>query len=486
MTGWIAAALFLLGGFVIEYAQGVWAHGLSLGLVMTSIYAAARAREGDATRWAALAGLAVGIAAGVRYQNAAMACLIGLGIVLFSAKRLRNGLAYAAGAGLPVAVSSLINHARYGYWNPISKGPGYLGASSSRGWRAFPEALHATWDRIVDASSHPAFGDSLHQMNLVLPKDPDTGAFFVLGVVRKSLFQSSPWFALALVALLLVWFARVPVTSSQRRETRAASLVVFGMLTVFAYFGLKRTEGWAFNQRYMLDIMPIAAVCAAWWLERFETKKWVLGVGVVVGGLATGAVLWAPIASTTGRTLLILTLPVLMAGLIIVLALGAGLEKAAPSVARFSGKLLPAVAAASLAWAFLVHLGEDVRASRERRQSHLQQANTVEEALPNKPVALVVYWGSRDPFGGILLSRDAVLIDTWVDNGKDYDEMVERIAKAGSNGVHRSNASIHRRKPRWQARRTPSDVSGQACRNRAHSVVSSFAQKRAEVQNRLL
>src|SRR3954468_5568557 len=44
-TPWIAAAAFALGGFVIEYAQGVWPHALSIALCTAGIFTAGRLLE---------------------------------------------------------------------------------------------------------------------------------------------------------------------------------------------------------------------------------------------------------------------------------------------------------------------------------------------------------------------------------------------------------------------------------------------------------
>ena len=44
-TAWMAAAAFALGGFVIEYAQGVWPHALSIALCTGGILAAGRSIE---------------------------------------------------------------------------------------------------------------------------------------------------------------------------------------------------------------------------------------------------------------------------------------------------------------------------------------------------------------------------------------------------------------------------------------------------------
>jgi len=56
LTPWLGAAAFGLGGFAIEYAEGVWPQALSLCLVAGGMAAAGRAIDEDRVRSAALAG----------------------------------------------------------------------------------------------------------------------------------------------------------------------------------------------------------------------------------------------------------------------------------------------------------------------------------------------------------------------------------------------------------------------------------------------
>jgi hypothetical protein len=126
-TPWLAAAAFAFGGFAIEYAQGVWPHGLSLALTTGGLYAAARVVDPGARSGAGLASLAallLGLATGVRYQNAVVLAVAGLAIVVWAPRRWRAAAGFAAGAAPPIVASMFWNHARLGSWNPISKGPG--------------------------------------------------------------------------------------------------------------------------------------------------------------------------------------------------------------------------------------------------------------------------------------------------------------------------------------------------------------------------
>ncbi|MEX2661718.1 MAG: hypothetical protein WD227_07305, partial [Vicinamibacterales bacterium] len=119
-TAWLAAGAFALGGFAIEYAQGLWPHALSIALCTGGILAAGQVLERGALRMAATAGFLLALAAGVRYQNAVVLVAVGGGIVVWGAHRWRNSLAFGLAAAVPLTASAAINYARLGSWNPIS------------------------------------------------------------------------------------------------------------------------------------------------------------------------------------------------------------------------------------------------------------------------------------------------------------------------------------------------------------------------------
>ena len=430
-TPWVALALILLGGYVLEYAAGIWAHGLSLGLCTTAYWHAARARETGKLEPALLAGLVAGLAMGVRYQNAGLGLLVGATLVLFGRNRLRQGLAYSLGAALPLALSAWLNHVRQGSWNPISKGEGYLDptAGSAESSRLF-EALHATWARLVDAAAHPPFAPGVSQLNLIMPKDPDTGAFIVLGVVRKALLQSAPWFALVFVAMLLVWLPQSGPEPRSRREIRVASLIMAGMIAAFATFGFRRTEGWAFNQRYLLELLPLGALCAAWTLEQQALRWRSLALGMVAGLAAAGLTLWAAPSPQVSRHL-VLALPVLLAAVLAVAALGAQLGRLWPRGAPRLGRAVPVLTAMGFGWAALIHLGDDVRASRERRARNEARAAEVGAVLPPAPVAVFAHRGVKDPLPVLHFEHDLVVADTRIDQGHSARELSAAMLAQG-------------------------------------------------------
>jgi len=150
-TPWFAAIAVAFGGFTIEYALGLWPHALSFALCTAGVAAAGRAIDSD-TRGrsvvfaAAGAGLLLSAAAGVRYQNAVVLAAAGGALALLaSSQRVTACLAYGAAAAVPLATSAVINHARFGSWNPISKGPGYFTVGRSVANSAISDPLVMFW-----------------------------------------------------------------------------------------------------------------------------------------------------------------------------------------------------------------------------------------------------------------------------------------------------------------------------------------------------
>ncbi len=428
---WVALTAFALCNFTIEYSQGVWPHMLAVALCTGAFVAASRARVGGTPGWAGAAGCLAGLAAGVRYQNVVFAGLVGVGLLLWSRRRWILGLLFAVGAALPVAATSLINYHRLGSWNPLSKGPGYLspgdapgeaGSYLLRALHLTMNGLQSTWGRVVDRAAWPALGAPGSELGQLLPKDPRSGAFLVLGVVKKAWTQSCPWVLLVLLALAMVWFVKPRWAEGREKEAKAASVVVFGVLGMFALFGF-RTEGWAFNQRYLLELTPIVSVILAWVIERLELGLASLAIGAV-GATGLGvALLQMPIQSMT-RQQMMLKLPVV---------LGFGLAAAAFLSWRVPHLRVPVsvLVGGCLAWSTVVHLGADVQASRGHRKLHYRQQEMLARVLPSAPVAVFAYWGAKDAIAPLQIDHDLVVADPWIDHGRDASALTEAFRDAG-------------------------------------------------------
>ena len=134
-TGWIAAATCALGGFLIQYAQGVWPHALGVAIAFAGIFAISRLIDGESLAFGALGGsfgdrgrdsISKRTATGGRRAGA----------LIWRRNRFTAAAAVGAGALGPLLVSAAINHARLGSWIPVSKGPGYFNVPALQSARA--------------------------------------------------------------------------------------------------------------------------------------------------------------------------------------------------------------------------------------------------------------------------------------------------------------------------------------------------------------
>jgi hypothetical protein len=417
---WLASAAFVLGSYVIEYALGAWPHMLSAALVTGAFVTASRARELGRVREALLAGALAGLATETRYQNIVVAGGLGLGLLVLSQRgRLRVTAGYAVGLLPPLVAAATINHARFQSWNPISKGSGYLYVTARDTPQAASSpiltALRGFWARVVDHSAHPAFSPEMARVHAYMHKDPETGAVFIGEVVKKAWLQSAPWLALALALLAAAWVARE--RSARGRDVRAMGLVVFPTLAGFAASSFARTDGLCFNQRYFIELLPLAAMAVGIALGSVVGRRaWLLG-GALGGVLLAWGLLQADVHDAA----------VVRARLYAPVALAAALLVAWALRRRAAGALAVALGA-SLGWALTVHLGEDIPESLRRRARNAVRA---EEARPVIPARAALLEYGSNAFGPLQLDHDLVILDARVDSGEDAPKLIASLRARG-------------------------------------------------------
>lgn len=424
-TPWLAAGAFAFGGFVIEYAQGVWPHALSIALCTAGIIAAGRTLEDGRPDRAAVAGFLLALATGVRYQNAIILAVAGGCLMLWAVNRWKATAAYAVAATVPLAVSAFINHARLDSWNPISKGEGYLNVGIARGTaRTLFDPLTMFWARLVDFSVRPPLvGPDFYWVTY----EPATGAHLMIGeIVQKAFLQSAPWAMLALVMFTLAWVPRFTMPAGRRRQLQLMSVITIAILLAFAFSGVERHDGLVFNQRYLLELLPLAAVGFAWALDGLALSARSLLAGSVWGALLVMLILRAiPIGSGPADTLLlarqlaILKVPLLLAVVLGILWF----------VARSRTSVRPVLAAAAglcLGWGLTIHLAEDVAASHRLRARKAAEMAALEPVLPDGS-ALVAYTGYKDAAFPLLFKRDIVILDARGDEGADAPTLVREL-----------------------------------------------------------
>jgi hypothetical protein len=427
-SAWLAVVAFGLGSYTLEYALGLWPHMLSALLCTAAVVLATTARERDAPRIAAAAGLVAGLAIGVRYPNVVYAAAVGLGLLLWAPRRWASALSFGAGALPPVAAIAWINDLRLGSANPVSKGGSYtrLGAGPGDGGPGLlRDAAEAFWFRVVDYSARPNGSFP----GFVIEPDPRSGAYLWWDVVKKAWLQSSPWVALVLVACFLAFLPR----SRGGRPGRAAllrslALVIGAGVALFSLAGSARTDGTCFNQRYLLDVTPLAAVVLALHVDGLTLPRPApLLAALAAGALSGGALAWRAIAALQPPEshLAIMHFPLALAALLL---LARGLYDRTGPIARLA---FAALLAASLTWAAAVHLGTDLRFTHARRALLAELWEQSRGRLPSGSAVLT--WGQyRNVVVPLQLEQELLVVDAARDHGRTAAQLVQDLLRRGT------------------------------------------------------
>ena len=430
VTPWLAASAFALGGYAIEYAQGVWPQALSLALVTGGIVAASRLVAGGGPALGAVAGILLGLATGVRYQNVVIMIAVAVAITAWTPRRWVAIALFCLAGALPLTASSVINHERLGSWNPISKGKGYINVPVLQGSNeTLLDPVVMAWAQFVDFSVRPPLvGPDFERW---LQYDPVTGAHLMqFATVKKAFLQSAPWAVLAFMLAVSVWTSRFKLPDEHRRQMRYLSLVMASIFTMFAFAGVGRHDGLAFNQRYLLELLPLCAVVFAWALDglRMRVPHLLLGAGVGAAAvlliLASGPATGGPeIPRWSLRVVAILKTPLVLAGVFAIAWFTARTQIRARSIAGFAAGLC-------LGWGLLLHLADDVFASHRTRRYTMARTQALADVLPDRS-ALVAWWWHRDPAAVLLLDRDIVILDIWADNGRAAPALIRHLLDQG-------------------------------------------------------
>ncbi len=420
---WLAAGAFSLGSFGLEYAQGVWPHMLAVFLCTAAFALVGKVREHGQLPLLIGAGFLVGLAAGVRYQNAFLAGCLGLALLLFSKRRVLACFFYGIGFAVPLSISALINFLRIGSWNPISKGPSYIGVKTftrSNAVASLTEPLYVFWAKVVDMSAHPALSKSMALDHAYAAKDAVSGAFLVLGdLTKKALLQSMPWVSLSLIAMVLAMIT-IRNRSSSKCELRFAAMLVFPVLFMFAAAGFVRFDGVCFNQRYFMELLPLACISLALALDEFSIKRssFLAGIlsAIILAGITFLMLEWQ------AKFFAILKVPLAISALLLI----------AWIVWRFRGQTiyLSYMLGMALAWSFAVHLLEDIPASRGVRSMHRLNSEAIRPLLKERS-AILACSGRKIGFGILQLDHDLVIVDCCADKGKASFVTTKALLKQG-------------------------------------------------------
>lgn len=451
-----AVAIYVFATFAWEYSQSSYPHLLATFLVLAGFYAMVRAwrdPEGSPrTRWAFAAGLAGGLAIGVRLDSLFALPALGLPLLLSRPARWRE--LFATGFGLipGLAFLSWVNRAKFGTWNPITYGitdegganadlrwyipaviAGVLVVASLAAWRwrqrwlpviarrrrdvapwvwiggsagivltlglLFPskigELVHGVYQIVVDMRGRPEIPEA------ALARSAN-GAMIYMGGVKKSLLQSLPYLALLYV----------PIIAATRASTsrRAALWALFAVPA--CYLGVFGSLAWhgsvALNMRYLNPILPFTSILAAWVWRRLEHKP---SPGRSLGyaglfGLVFFVAFAGPKSIETQETLF-LSLPLMLTACVAVLELATRVE----ALRAAAGRWLPIFLLASFAYSGAVTLARDYPTSAAQRSMFLRLALAMEPHVRDGSLvflgAVDMGWGLLDRVDGVRLARPA-------------------------------------------------------------------------------
>jgi hypothetical protein len=429
-TPWLAASTFAFGGFSIEYAVGLWPHSLSVALSTAGIFAAGLLIETGGQGLAPLSGFVLGLATGVRYQNALVLAVVGAGIVAFEGRhRWRSTLEFGISALVPLSVSAAINHARLGTWNPVSKGPDYLYVplvqQSGSSWF---DPFVMFWARVVDYSIRPVPPNEGFEGWFV--HDPTTGANLMLGIIqKKALLQSAPWAFLGLLVFVLTWLPHQRKNAEQYRQLRLLSILTLTILGAFAVAGVTRDDGLSFNQRYLLELVPLLAVAFGFALDGIALGRRPLLMGATISSVLLMLVLaGTPITQGVDsgawivRQVFLLKAPLL-------LALALGITWMAQRYSTPSRSALAFAVGLCLGWAATLHLADDVLISRLLRTQHRARTSVLAAVVPDGS-AVIAFWGNKDTIGPLLFDRDLIILDPRADQGADASVLIHELLRS--------------------------------------------------------
>lgn len=403
------AVLFLiLATFSWEYAQGIWPHTLSMLLVsaavLVGLVALDRDSPGQAAGWTVLAGLIIGLAAGIRYDAILVAPAIALPFLLASPARVRPLAGLAAGLVPGLLLLAMTNEAKFGVFSPFTYGTDSQGGATSVGgyiplvvagvavivlawlttrapvrkylrgrtlWIAaagiaaaaaialIPQTralawrlIAGAWELVVDLRARPDI------VEWGVSRTP-TGGLAYGDSLKKALLQSCPW--LVLLA--------IPIAGWLRRRDSGTALLLLVIGAFITLYGYQRWHGGlGFNMRYFLPFLPLGAILAAHgWSELAKDipAGW-RRIAVTLGLLTV--LIWIPLVASD-PTLAVepallntpLVIAAALAGLLLPRLLPAGRMGPAISAAGLG------LSAAALAWAFSASFAYDlIRSSASR------------------------------------------------------------------------------------------------------------------------
>ena len=461
-----AALIYGLATFAVDYAFGVWPHGITTFLVTAAFAAVATGwREAPAgeLRGALVAGLAIG--AGINLRVDALFAVVPLGLWLLGAGRRPYASAALLAAGLMpgLIAAAAINHAKFGDLSPFTYGIdrgavsiahyaklGLLAGLAGLGalalglprvravaYRPRVQGLAALGlfavllavppmrelllrlaegfrVLVVDFQAHPF---PAHGMTLA-----EDGTIETFGVLKKALLQGLPYAAAVLVLVPRLW--RGP----DRAPLALCFLFVLVTIVPFAYSSWH--GGAAKNMRYFLNFLPVLAILSAAALREIGhialPRPRLAGVAMIA--VIVVALLYGALQGYESDYVVDVTLPNVivasLAGLAILTLVSRG------EVRGISATVLGAVFGLGLLSAFASAWVFDLRQSQYQRGMNFEMV-TLTQDLPAE--ALVVT--DNPKFLDLRVNRPpALTAQTDFHSGEVGPALVELVGRAFAEG----------------------------------------------------
>ena len=438
----VAASVFMLGSFGLEYSLGIWPHALSQTLIAWALEAFLCARESKGRRaliLAGLSGLLASVATGVRIQNILM-----LPVLLVTARWALGcswGLlvSHLAGWVPPLIGYSLINLHRLGTLNPFTYGaktsldflenhmwvllaiaagcvglwflwrkfrwrglvPGLLGGAAvalavSPALRSLAgHWLAMTGFHLLDTVFLPAEGIAVTGSTT-----SELGQVLYGGVLKKGLLEVAPFLVLAL--LVLPGRPLHPETSRVLRFLGGAGLLGLFLLPLVATSG-----GFCYNPRYLLELLPALLVASLYFGLHLVTSRVVLLGGMLLGILLTLPTVMNPgsVDAPSGGWLPMLAPLLLALGLLVSAAVAVFFKDRLRGLVRH---IACGLLGAALAYGILIQLGVDLGRSNTVRYYAKRILEEGRQVVPDNSILLA--WEARkDVFSPLKLERDVLI-----------------------------------------------------------------------------
>lgn len=447
----LVACLLLATTYLAEYGVAAWPHATAVVAVLGAATLAIdgyRANGRRALVLAAASGLVAGV--GATFRLDVLFCLPALGAPFFFASPTRFRSLLALGAGLIPGAAFIVatNLARWHALSPLSYGPQQqtnqyplfaLAAASpviplwlatrprSRAWlRAHAQQVTLAGLFVVLGGVLVVGADSLlrsvqgigtltFDMRLLpTPGEVIGSKALIFGAgFKKSLLQSSPFLAVALVAL---WRA-----VKQREDLRRIGWLFVVPATLIGFFGAFAWHGGiCLNQRYLLGALPFLCILVAYvvrpWLDGGRTH-WLAALVAVAVAIAYRALI--PM-TFEGRETFFLTVPALLS--LAVLAASVVAERGRATV-------LAVLAVAGAAGWSAANTYDDARNSRSLRAYNYNASRNLAAVLPDHAIVFVTV---PEPYYGIIEYRDDVIVALpYLDQSASAGSLIARSLATG-------------------------------------------------------